>query len=1141
MDLFVFRKKPVTKTGKLKETQQPGKKCCGFKKKVITGILTICCLFMTFHVFGQRHMEYLTRGLVAVKTTDYVFLSWRMLTTDNDSVRFNLYRNNTLLNISPIKGISNYVDSAGTVNSIYYLETIYDLATKEISTPVTVWQQPYKSIHLQSPGAGYYPNDASVGDLDGDGEMEIIVKMQTSNPDNTGGEICDPVFLHAYKLNGTLLWSINLGVNIRAGSHYTQLMVYDLNDDGIAEVACKTAPGTMDGTGKYLSMGPAASDDDAADYRDASGLIVTGPEYLTVFNGLTGEEMSTVEYIPVRGDQISWGDTWGNRVDRFLACVAYFDSIPSLVMCRGYYTGSGRGRTVLAAWDLKNDSLKSRWVFNADLVGENPTYTGQGNHNLSVADVDNDGKDEIIYGSMAIDDDGTGLWNSRLGHGDALHVGDIDPDRPGLEVWGIHENAQIGSALLDAATGEIIWNTGAGDVARGVAADIDSSAFGMECWGGTDGLRSCKNEPVGDWPSSSNFVIWWDSDLLRELLDGVTISKYNNGSDIQIFTASGCMSNNGTKSTPTISGDILGDWREEVIFKTLDDQELRIYTTTAPTKYGIYTLLQDPQYRLALVWQNVGYNQPPHPGFYLGHGMNMDSLPVPDIKVHQADHPSIHITSPDDGFELGLGLDLDVIVHPVAISDTNKMVIISMGNTPLDTIYSAPYYTSIPGLTTGDYSFVAGAYDIEGNWMKSDTISITVDEGFPHISITSPIEGNTYLPEDSITVTALAFDTDGNIDSVAIYLNNNRLTTFTLPPYSIKIENPGVGIHELKAIAYDNDGKITESKSINLEVGVVNTIQETDIGFCGFKNGTGWIESNNVGYTGTGFANSDNVLGVQINWAVDFPEAGMYKFVWRYASSSARPGNLLLNDNTIVDVPFISTVDFTTWEIISVNANASAGITKVGLEATGGSGLPNIDYLKIYSLESNEEINGVICDSIYSSDSTLSDLSVTGQVLNPAFHKDTLNYTLSLAPGTRSVNINATPTNANATVSGTGSSAVSSPSGSKDVIVTAENGISTLTYTINYVLPTSVRESVAGELQIFPNPAQHYLIIQLSDISETFEYIRIFTVDGREILATGKVNTSQTRLELPEMQNGIYLMHVRTNLKSYCIKLNVNR
>lgn len=1085
-------------------------------------------------------MEYLTRGLVAVKTSDYVFIGWRMFATDHDSVQFNLYRNDTLVNTTPVRGISNYVDSSGKVSSIYHLETIYDSTTTEISTPVTVWQENYKTIMLQKP-EGYSPNDASVADLDGDGELEIIVKMQTSNPDNTSEVVTDPVLLQAYKLNGTLLWSINLGVNIRAGAHYTQFMVYDLNDDGKAEVACKTAPGTKDGTDEYLSKGPAATDDDGASYVNSDGRILAGPEYLTVFSGTAGKELSTVYYIPRRhpdtenptSTQLNqvWGDGYGNRVDRFLACVAYFDSIPSLVMCRGYYT-----RTVLAAWDFDGDSLTQRWIFDSD--EGYPTYEGQGNHNLSVADVDEDGKDEIVYGAMCIDDDGTGLWTTGLGHGDAMHVSDIDPDRPGLEKWGITEPASTsGSQLLDARTGEIIWETPPGDIARGVSADLTADYYGMECWGGTDGLRSAKNDYVGVSPASANHVIWWDGDLLRELLNSNEISKYGGGI---LLDATGASSINGSKSNPNIQADLLGDWREEVIFRTSDDQALRIYTTTMPTQYGIYTLLQDPQYRLAIVWQNVGYNQPPHPGFYLGDGMNLDSLPVPDIKVYKPDNaPVIHIKSPVDGFELGLGLDLDVIVHAVGISDTNKMIIISDSITPLDTIFSPPYYTSIAGMTTGEYSLIASACDKSGQWIQSQPVNLTVDNGFPHVTLTSPPGGYTFLPDDSIPITAVAYDTDGGIDSVSFFMDSHRITALTTSPYSIIIKNPGIGIYELKAIAYDNDTNSTESEVINIEVGVNTIIQEEETGFCGFNNGTGWIESNHTGYTGTGFANTDNLSGVQIIWAVYFPLSATYKFNWRYASSNERPGRLLLNDTLISDVPFASTGDWDTWETTSVNVKVNAGMQKVSLEAVSADGSGNIDYLQIYSLEADEEVSGMSCNLIFSSDSTLSYLVVAEADLNPAFNTDTFSYTIALGAGTTLIHITAIPTNANATVAGDGIVPVTPPSGSVDVVVSAENGTSIRTYTINYSIVSSLNELAVPGLKVYPIPAQHYINILLPDRTETINDISIYSIDSRKILSTGKIYNNQSRIELPEMQNGIYLIHVNTNYRSYSRKFNV--
>jgi rhamnogalacturonan endolyase len=342
--------------------------------------------------------------------------------------------------------------------------------------------------------------------------------------------------------------------------------------------------------------------------------------------------MATTNYIPGRGDIGGWGggggnggnDRSGNRVDRFLACVAYLDGkLPSVVMCRGYY-----GRTVLAAWDWRGGKLTSRWVFDTK-EGSNP-YSGMGNHNLSVADVDADGKDEIIYGSMVVDDNGKGLFTTGLRHGDALHVSDLDPSRPGLEVFGIHEIEEktqgFGAALYDAKTGEILFKGNPDrDAGRGVAENIDPDNPGAEMWwSGSNGLYNMKGEKIGPNPPSTNFLIWWDGDLTRELLDGNHIDKYKAG---RIFTADSCVSNNGSKSTPALSADLFGDWREEVMFRTRDGKELRIFTTTIPTQHRMTTLMQDPQYRLSIAWQNVGYNQPPHTSFYMGDDMKKPSRP----------------------------------------------------------------------------------------------------------------------------------------------------------------------------------------------------------------------------------------------------------------------------------------------------------------------------------------------------------------------------------------------------------------------------------------------------------------------------------------------------------------------------------
>jgi rhamnogalacturonan endolyase len=573
-------------------------------------------------------MENLDRGVVAVSMgSGRVYVGWRLLGTEPNTIAFNVYRGSTRINARPIIDSTNLIDEPGDPGALYSVRCVIDGLEGEPSAAAKVWSQNYLSIPLRTP-AGYTPNDASVGDLDGDGQYEIVLHQTGVSHDNAQSGLTDEPILQAYKLDGTFMWSINLGKNIREGAHYTQFMVYDLDGDGKAEVACKTADGTIDGQGHVIG-------DPNADWRQSNGYILSGPEYLTVFDGKTGAALATTDYLPPRGRVSDWGDNYGNRVDRFLACIAYLDGErPSLVMCRGYYT-----RAVLVAWNWRDGVLSHVWTFDSDDgTPGNSAYRGQGNHNLAVGDVDGDGKDEIIYGACAIDHNGKGLYSTGLGHGDAMHLSDLDPDRPGLEVFDAHETPSkiAGAEFRDAWTGALIWGApSTSDNGRGMTADIDPRLGGYECWSAANpGLYNCKGALI--WPSkpkSCNFKVWWDGDLLCELLDSNYINKWNwlDGSETRLLTATGCTSNNGTKSTPCLCADILGDWREEVIWRTTDNKELRIYTTTIPTDHRIYTLMHDPVYRLSIAWQNVAYNQPAYTGFYLGDGMA--APPRPAIKL----------------------------------------------------------------------------------------------------------------------------------------------------------------------------------------------------------------------------------------------------------------------------------------------------------------------------------------------------------------------------------------------------------------------------------------------------------------------------------------------------------------------------
>ncbi|WP_411830167.1 rhamnogalacturonan lyase [Paenibacillus alba] len=594
----------------------------------------------TAHAAVPRQMEKLDRGLVAVKVTTGVLVSWRLLGTEASNTSFNLYRNGTKLNAAPITTSTNYQDNSGTTSSSYTVRAVVGGVEQTASAAVTPWANNYLDVPIQKPAGGttpdnvaytYNANDASVGDVDGDGQYEIILKWDPSNSkDNSQDGYTGEVFVDAYKLDGTRLWRINMGKNIRAGAHYTQFLVYDLDGDGKAEIVMKTADGTKDGTGVVIGSS-------TADYRNSVGRVLTGPEFLTIFQGSTGKALATTSYDPPRGTVGDWGDTYGNRVDRFLATVAYLDGEkPSIVMARGYYT-----RSVLVAYNWRGGTLSKLWTFDSNTSG-NSAYAGQGNHNITAADVDGDGKDEIVYGAMTINDNGAKLYNTALGHGDAMHVGDLDPNNAGLEVFKVMENtgATYGAAVWNAGTGSVRWgvNTGA-DTGRGMSADIDPRYAGEEVWASNGvGLYQINGTKISSTvPSSINFGIWWDGDLSRELLDhnwdgtnGVgRIDKWNYTSlnTTTLLTATGTYSNNSTKGNPSLQADILGDWREEVIWRKSDSTALRIYATPYETTTRLWTLMHDPLYRLDVAWQNVAYNQPPHTSYFLGTGMAAPTQP----------------------------------------------------------------------------------------------------------------------------------------------------------------------------------------------------------------------------------------------------------------------------------------------------------------------------------------------------------------------------------------------------------------------------------------------------------------------------------------------------------------------------------
>ena len=644
----------------------------------ITFLLSAMLLYSKAQITPISQMEKLDRGLVALPANSGSgnFVSWRFLGTDDNNARFDLLRNGTT--IASDLEVTNYKDASGNSSSEYQVITKVNGEVISTSDPVKAWGDVYKKLKLDRPAKGalggtYSPNDCSVGDVDGDGEYELFVKWDPNNSkDNSQSDKTDNVYIDCYKFDGTKLWRIDLGVNIRAGAHYTQFQVYDYDGDGKAEMMCKTAPGTKDGHGNYVNQATTndiiKAADNTKDWRTSAGRINGGHEYLTVFNGETGAAIHTIAYYPNRNAKpelseaagsYNWDDRsgkndkgdYGNRGERYLAATAYLDGPdhnPSGIFCRGYYTFAH-----IWAVDFDGQQLKTRWLHSSDsrttyklrdAEGNQKTLKGSictsglkrytmyanGNHNMSIADVDGDGKDEIIWGSAALDDDGKMLYATGFGHGDAIHLGDFNPDRPGLEVFEVHEEkGTYAWDLHDAATGEILFKGGPEGVdnGRGMCAQLDPKHRGAYFSSASE--RQQRSATTGEIASSVqasvNFRIYWDGDLQEELLDGTKIDKWTASGTTRLYikgknpydynASSSC---NSTKATPNLQADIFGDWREEIIlWSTNDNATLNIFTTNTPTTYRVPTLMHDHTYRMGICWQNTAYNQPPHLGYYL--------------------------------------------------------------------------------------------------------------------------------------------------------------------------------------------------------------------------------------------------------------------------------------------------------------------------------------------------------------------------------------------------------------------------------------------------------------------------------------------------------------------------------------------
>jgi hypothetical protein len=522
---------------------------------------------------------------------------------------------------------TNYLDASGTSSSKYTVTCVLKGTEGPQSTAPTVWSQQYLSIPITSPGGSYSANDASPGDLDGDGKLDIVLKWDPSNSkDSASSGTTDPCMISGITITGKQLWTINVGMNIRSGAHDTQMSVFDFDGDGKAELAIKTAPGTKDGTGAFLKTGPAAGADNAHDYRGPNGMALGGPEWLTVFSGATGAELATVDY-PVPWGQANWGDpsaTQANRSHRYNGGFAWVKDggvatgLPSIIQQRGYYT-----RLTMSAYTFRGGVLAKNWVFDSSSTPGGSAAAGQGDHSCMAADVDGDGAFEIIPGASTINSDGTFRCATGIGHGDAMHVGELVPGK-GISVYSVHETAG-GGDCHDASTCKYYFNvTGGGDNGRGAADYVGvGDETGASCSSSHTGNLNCGTGATVTPNAGSNFLIYWNADEWRSTLNATSLPG-----GVDTSGTSGC---NGTKNTPTLTADMLGDWREELVARETSNGALRVYTTTAVTKRRIYTLMHDPTYRAQVNFEQSSYNQPPHPGFRIS--PNMDPPPVPSLFV----------------------------------------------------------------------------------------------------------------------------------------------------------------------------------------------------------------------------------------------------------------------------------------------------------------------------------------------------------------------------------------------------------------------------------------------------------------------------------------------------------------------------
>ena len=625
-------------------------------------------------------------------------ISWRLLKTDPSNVAFDIYKSvdgetEVKLNEKPISNTTSWVDADIDVSktNVYRVtlanqaETLCDYTfTSEMAEKF--YHEIRLNMNVPDASITYSPDDIQLGDLDGDGELEIVVKREPYDGANMGVWFNGTTLLEAYKMDGTFLWRIDLGINIRSGSHYTSYVLYDFDGDGLCEIAFRSSEGTKFADGKIITDANGKVNDYrnrqtdgkgwysgaaiARDQNDPStattcGLIMEGPEYISICRGYDGREITRIDNIPRGGEgsKVSrakywseyWGDDFGNRMDRFFIGVAYLDGIPdettgvrvanpSLIISRGIYKN-----WQVWALDLKGNELVPRWKF--DTADHSSKWLAMCSHCFRVADLDGDGRDEILYGSAAIDDDGSELWCSGNGHGDILHVGKFIKDRSGLQIVASFEESKdyegqgngYACQVIDARDGSMITGHGrnlpvdASDVGRCIVADVDPDSPDFEYWSSTqEGMFSCNGTGLVSttYPTGIangvmyNVAIYWSGQSTREMYDRTCIVSYKDNPDVNKTNKKRLLSfkdaygtndgNHGTKYNPCYYGDFLGDYREEVILGSSDNKSIYIFSTNHPTTHRLPHLMTDHNYDMSQAMQNMGYNQGTNLGYYVG-------------------------------------------------------------------------------------------------------------------------------------------------------------------------------------------------------------------------------------------------------------------------------------------------------------------------------------------------------------------------------------------------------------------------------------------------------------------------------------------------------------------------------------------